>query len=89
MDAVFLDTKIYSVPSGIVTRARNLGTTVLITSANSAVATIYQKDPNVITIDSFNHLEKVISRNKTTLKITTKKEFQKTFLKIMKEFHHR
>ncbi len=89
MDAIFLDTKNYTVPSGIVTRARNIGTTVLITSANSAVATIYQKDPNVITIDSFNELEKVISRNKTTSKVTTKREFQKTFLEIMKEFNHR
>jgi hypothetical protein len=62
---------------------------VLITSANSAVATIYQQDPNVITIDSFNELEKVISRNKTTSELTTKKEFQKTFLRIMEEFNYR
>ncbi len=86
MDAIFLDTKNYTIPSGIVTRARNIGTSVLITSVNSAVAEIYLHDPNVITLDSFSGIESIIPSNRNQVRSTTEMEFRKTFFRIMSEF---
>jgi hypothetical protein len=50
LDVIYLDTRSYPGPSGIVCKARCLGKPVLITSSNSALLDIYKGDPALIVI---------------------------------------
>jgi hypothetical protein len=50
LDVIYLDTRSYPGPSGIVCKARCLGKRVLITSSNSALLDIYKGDPALIVI---------------------------------------
>jgi hypothetical protein len=60
MQLICLDTRNYPVPSGIVTRARNLGTPVAITSSDSAIFSIYSDDPGVFILDRKERISELI-----------------------------
>jgi hypothetical protein len=90
LDAIYLDTKSYPNPSGIVCKARCLGKRVLITSSNSALLDIYRGDPELILIKNrtrglLDLVPKDRAQPNCVLKVDAIKAIENFFIKMVKE----
>jgi hypothetical protein len=85
MDLICLDTRNYPVPSGIVTRARNLGVPVAISSRDSAILSIYADDPGVIVLESHENISQLIANTQFSRQETTFEDFRISLMKFWEE----
>jgi hypothetical protein len=73
------------VPSGIVTRARNLGVPVAISSRDSAILSIYADDPGVIVLQGHENISQLIANTQTSRRETTFEDFRISLMKFWEE----
>jgi hypothetical protein len=85
MQLICLDTRNYPVPSGIVTRARNLGVPVALTSRDSAIFSIYTADPGVILLGGGEKISQTIENIPFSRSEISFDDFRFSLLEFWKE----